>query len=393
MQLPWSGHLYRLSNFFYHQPQIALLACLFQMIVIRTKKDQTIQIKSGTEKRGNSYRIKRGEVEYSHTIYSKKYYTILREKNVELLKIDKDVIMTHNEKIDQIKIQPHILPVNPQRLYTNTIAIQVENYLIQIPLIWKKTELSIAGCRIRWICKKDRFQLTCQVMKSELPVKIEGKDLKFTDSNKIRLYHPVKKIENEGFFRLYDASGRSFISLNKLSRHEVMLLGWILDRNGLLVDQLNIRINSHQLFCSAQESGMVNTSFKINPNLNTICIVSRKMKLDIPIRKIENKSYLKYMSYLPSENKGSLVVIVDDELEININEIKRSFLEKLGFIPYITFRSEIKKGMNMPHSLIIGEKDTLYRLCEKNSFSRSSTLSISFPEGLDQLFKILAGLV
>jgi len=392
MQLPWSDQLYRLSNFFYNQSQIALLACLFEMIVIRTKKDQTIQVKSGSGKRGNTQSIRRGKIEYFHTCYSKNNYTTVREKNVEILKIDKDVIVIHSEKMDQIAIQPHILPINLKSLHALTISIQVGNYLLQVPLLWKKAELSIAGCRIRWIYKKDRFQLTCHLMKPGSQVKIDGKDINFTDSNKIRLYHPVNKIENEGFFRLFDVSGRSFISINSISPKEVMLLGWMQDRHGLLVDRLNICLNSHQIFCSAQSSGLINASFDINPKLKTIGLTSRKINQDIPIRKIDNRSYLKYMSYLHSENKGTLIVVVDDELKIQMKEIQDLFIKNLGFIPYIIYQSEIKMKMNIPHIIYIGEKDTLYRFYEKSSFSKTSILSISSPGGIQQLFKILTGL-
>ncbi len=393
MQLPWGNELYRLSNFFYQEPQIAVLAYLFQLMIIRTGEDNTIQISPGPGSGGNVKTLKRGEKEYRHTRYGKIRFTSLREKNVELLKIDKEVILNHNETLDQIAIKPNIIPIELKSLRTNNISIQINKSIYQVPLIWKKAELSIPGCRIRWIFKKDRFQLTCQADKSIPTVKIDKEVINLKNTQKAKYYHPVGKSENKGVFKLLDISGRSYILNQDISETTVQIIGWIQDRYGLLVDNLNIRINSHQILCRVQESGIFNKSFSISPNLDSIGIVSKKMYKNIPIRKIENRINIKLMTYFPRENKGTFLVVLNDEFKIRKDEIQHLFLEYLGFIPFILYKSEIKKRLNTDHLVLIEEIDTLYKFEEINTFSKSSLLSIGYPDGIKNLFKILSGQV
>ncbi len=393
MQLPWGNELYRLSNFFYQEPQIALLAYLFQLLIVRTGKDNTIQISPGPGSGGNVKTLKRGETEYRHTRFGKIRFTSLREENVELLKIDKEVILNHNETLDQIAIKPNIIPIELKSLRTNNISIQINKSIYQVPLIWKKAELSIPGCRIRWIFKKDRFQLTCQADKSIPTVKIDKEVVNLKNTQKAKYYHPVGKSENTGVFKLLDISGRSYFLNQDISETTAHIIGWIQDRHGLLVDYLNIRINSHQILCRVQESGIFNKSFSIPPNLDSIGIVSKKMYKIIPIRKIENRVNIKLMTYFPRENKGTFLVVLNDEFKIRKDEIQHLFLEYLGFIPFILYKSDIKKRLNTDHLVIIGEIDTLYKFEEVSTFSKSSLLSIGYPDGIKNLFKILSGQV
>ena len=369
MRLPWSNELYRLSNFFYQEPQIAVLAYLFQLMIIRTREDNTIQIFPGPESGGNVKTLKRGVKEYRHTRFGKIHFTSLREENVELLKIDKEVILNHNETLDQIAIKPNIMPIELKSLRTNNISIQINKSIYQVPLIWKKAELSIPGCRIRWIFKKDRFQLTIQADKSMPTVKINKEVINLKNTQKAKYYHIVGRSENTGVLKLLDISGRSYFLNQDISEPTAQIIGWIQDRHGLLVDNLNIRFNSHQILCRVQESGILNKSFNISPNLDSIGVVSKKMYKNIPIRKIENRVNIKLMTYFPRENKGTFLVVLNDELKIRKDEIQHLFLEYLGFIPFILYKSEIKKRLNTDHLVLIGEIDTLYKFEELSTFS------------------------
>ncbi len=393
MQLPWSNELYRLSNFFYQEPQIAVLAYLFQLMIVRTGEDNTIQIFPGSESGGNIKTLKRGEKEYRHTRFGKIHFTSLREKNVELLKIDKEVILNHNETLDQIAIKPNIMPIELKSLRPNNISIQINKRMYQVPLIWKKAELSIPGCRIRWIFKKDRFQLTIQADKSIPTVKINKEVVNLKKTQKAKYYHIVGRSENTAVLKLLDISGRSYFLNQDISETTAQIIGWIQDRHGLLVDNFNIRINSHQILCRIQESGIFNKSFSISPNLDSIGIVSKKMYKNIPIRKIENRVNIKLLTYFPRESKGTFLVVLNDELKIRKDEIQHLFLEYLGFIPFILYKSEIKKRLNTNHLVLIGEIDTLYKYEELSTFSKSPLLSIGYPDGIKNLFKILSGQV
>jgi hypothetical protein len=390
MQLPWSMDLYRLSNFFFHEPQIALLAYLFQIMMVRIGEENTIRVAPGPGFVGNVKYMKRGDSEYRYTRFGAVHFTSLHKKNVPLFKFNKEVIVHHDQTLNQITIKPHILPVDINHLRSNNISIRFKAKIYQIPLVWKKAELSLPGCRIRWIFKKDRFQLTCQPDKSSTPIKIDEKVINLSNSKKVKYYHPIRKSEITAVCKLLDISGRSYFLNQKNSGTSAQLIGWIQDRYGLLVDSLNIRISSHQIPYSEQESGIIKQSFNIPAKLDTIEILSKKLVREIPIRKIENRVYQKLMNYSPGESRSILLIILNDQLKIHKEEIQRLIFDHLGFIPLIIYKSEIKKKLNTDYILLIDEKDTLYTFENKTTFFNLSVLSISYPEGIRKLYQILS---
>jgi hypothetical protein len=339
----------------------------------------------------NMKTLRRKEIEYRHTQFGKLNFTTLYEKNVLLIKIDKEIILDHNESLDQIKIIPNILPIGLKDLQRNNISIQLDERVFEIPLIWKKAELSLPGCRIRWIFKKDRFQLTCQAKKSVSLLKMGNDVVEFKGSQKVKYYYPVKISDNNSVLKLYDISGRSFILNHKITNKEVQLVGWIQDRNGLLAEYFNILNNSHQILCRNKDSGIVNVSFKITPTREKIEIILKKMHMEVPVRRITNRTSVRLLTYLPQQDRGFLVTIIDDETDIESGKIQHSFLEYLGFIPLVLNKSEMKKRLKMTHIIFISAKKTMYEFQEKNNFSKSSILSVRYPDGIINLFKILSG--
>jgi len=389
MHLPWAIELYRLSDFFYQNPQMALLAYLFQFLMIRNGGNNTTQIYSGPVAGGNVKKLRRAKTEYSFTRFTNTRYTTLCEGKTELLKIDKDVILNHNDKIDHIAIIPNIIPFDLKSLRTNNISIETDKCVYQVPLIWKKAEFSIPGCRIRWTFKKDRFQLTCQANKSITEIKIDNDVIDLATTRKARYYHQVKKSEYGGVFRLYDISGRSFLIIQERVKGNAQIIGWIQDRNGLLVDNLNIQINSRQIFCRYPESGLFHKSVTVSQDLDNIKVLAKKIHLNIPIKMVDNKSNIKLIRYSPIEDKGTIIVVIDDEFQTRKTEIQQQFLECLGFIPFILNRSEIKKSLITSPLIFIGNIDSPDKLKEKNKFSGVSLLTISTPDEIIKLFGIL----
>jgi len=392
MQLPWSEQLYKMSNSFFHEPQIALLASLFQIAILKVGKDDKVRVIPGSGQTGNVGSVSRGDIKYAYTRFSSSHFTIITKNNAELFKINKRVILSHNKNLDQLTITPPLQPVNLDRLHTNSISIQIDNLTVNIPLLWKNSELTFPGCRIRWIFKKDRFQFTCQAKKPGINLKIDNHIIDFSHSNHTRYYHPVKKLKQESCLNLYDCLGRSYIMEQKSPQEKINLVGWIQDPYGLFVEKYNLVIYSHHIPFVANQSGLINTSLDINTKLDRIGVISKKRAENIPIRKITSSLKIKLMTYLDTASRGTLVIVIDDELKINKEESEKLFISTLGFIPLIYYRSEMKKKINLPFLIFIGEKESLSRIREVKGLSNSSVLSIKYPEGIIHLFKILSDL-
>jgi hypothetical protein len=390
MRLPWSEQLYKLSHNFIQVPQIALLACLFQMAILKTGKDNMVRIIPGSGHIGNVGTLRRGDLGYAYTRFGKVHFSALENKNVEIFKINKKVILSHNRNLDQLTITPDLPTAKLDKLHNNSIVIQIDKTVIQVPLLWNKSEILLPGCRIRWIFKKDRFQFTCQAKRSGLKLKINNQSIDFSHSNHVHYYHPIKKSVHESAFSLFDRLGRSYIMNWPASQEKVNLIGWMQDRYGLLVEKYNLGINSHQMPNIVNESGLINVFFDIYSSRDKIRIVSKKRAENIPITKITNGRKLKLMSYLHTESKGSLVVVIDDELKIQKRDLEKLFLSTIGFSPLTYYESEIKKKINNPFLIFVGGKDSISQIRVIKSISKSSILSIGYPDGILCLNKILS---
>jgi len=390
MQLPWHADLYRLCNLFYNEPQIALLAFVYQLVILQYGENDTVQISPGSASVGNVKILKSGDTEYQYTRFGDVRFTSVKRHTVEIVKIDKEVIINHDKTYQNISIKPNIPPFRLNRLRTNQILIQVDNKFYQVPLVWKKTDLSIPGCRIRWIFKKDRFQFTCQPNKFCKSLKIDNNEINITDTKKIKYYHPVDKSGDTAAIRLYDISGRSFFLDQDLPAYQAQIVGWIQDRYGLFVNGFNIRLNAHQIPCKVEPSGKIRQSFAISSKLESIGIGTRKALHPVQIGKINYRPYGNLMRYSHRAGKSILLIIVDDKLNIRKSEIQQRFMEYLGFPPLVMYKSETKINFKTPYMICIDKSEDRHKSKTSSSNSNLSFLSLSFPEGIQNLFKILS---
>jgi hypothetical protein len=390
MRMPWSDELYRISGNFYHLPQIGLLACIMQIGMIKKELNKTIRFIPGSGFKGNRVIIRRDKVEYSQSRYGTVCFTRLTEQEVELVKINKRVIITHNPNLDQIKIMPLFMPLSLNHFRRNLITFRIDDRLVHVPLVWKKAEITLSGCRIRWIFKKDRFQFTCQTNQSDKALKINDEKIDFSQSKQAKYYYSGKKSENKSGLKVFDNLGRSFILGHKTSKKEARLIGWIQDRYGLLVEKYNISFNTHQNLRTTDESGWINTSVELPTYISDIAIISKKMSETISIRKITNGFKLKLIDYLPSKRKGAFVIVIDDQLNIQRSAVQGLCLEEFGFIPITIYKSEIKNGKHLPLMIRLTKKDSLYQFGLDKRLSRSAILFVRYPEGITDMFYILS---
>jgi len=389
LKLPWSQDLYLLSNSFCEEPQIAILAHLNQLIIILDDKKNTIKVIPGPVIAGNVKSLRRGGADFCYTNFGNKYFTSLYQENTELIRIDKEVILLLNQTQNTITVKPNIIPLELNRFYNNDISIQLNNKKYKIPLIWKKAELSLQDCRIRWIFKKDRFQITIHSSKSLSSIKIEDKVVDLTDE-KITYYHSIVNSVNTAVIKLLDISGRSYILNRDNSKNTVQLIGWIQDRHGLFVDRYNIRLNYRQILSRPQESGHIRRSFSLPSKFDRVAIFSKKIYQDIPIKRIKNMAFRNLMLCSPHEGNSMILAVLNDKLKNQKTDIEHLFFDLLGFIPFILYKSETTKGLNNQYVVHIDPTDTRYKSENNSDYSKSFGLSLSYPEGLKTLFDLVS---
>ena len=103
------------------------------------------------------------------------------------------------------------------------------------------------------------------------------------------------------------------------------------------------------------------------------------------------KSQVDINYYQHGEGKGTLVVIIDDGINVQKQEVEKSFSSKLGFSPLIYYRSEIKKKLGYQFLIFIGKTESGSQFHEIKGLTKSPVLSISYPDGISDLYEILTG--
>jgi len=390
MQLPWADLLYRLANYFFHIPQLALLGCLFQIAILKTEKDRVIRYIPGSGVKGNVGILKRGEIEYSQTRFGRIIFTALSKKNIQLFKINKKVVLLHNRNLDQFTILPHLTAVNDIDMCPNPILVEIDDRFYHIPLVWKKGEITIPGCRIRWIFKKDRFQLTFHRNNSGSKIKIDDHIIDFTHANQVKFYYPVKKYENQSALQLYDERGRAVFIQNDVLTKEAILIGWLKDRNGLLTEKFNVCLKSRQISQSANESGFINTSFSLPADIDKIEIKSKNFTKNLPISKITDSAKVNLLNFHPWRSRGVILVVYDAKLGPIKKELEKYFHTNFGFTPLILSDEEMIKNYNFKLLLLIAEEKKLSKLQQKKAFSNSRIVPLRFPIDTKEFLRIFS---
>jgi hypothetical protein len=389
MQLPWSELLYVLCDQFNRQPLFALLACLNQIAVFKIEDNDSVQFIPGNGAIGNMGLIKREEIEYIQSTYNKISFTSITKKNIALVKINKKVTIVHNKDLDHLTILPAIQPYKGIKTFQNVVTIKVEQIVIEIPLLWKDAEVILPGCRIRWIFKKDRFQFTCQSKKHGINLKIDDQDIDFEKSSHVKHFYPVKTSKHISNFKLYDGSGKSYLLNDRSASQEAHLSGWELDRNGQFVTNYTIGVSSRHHPIVADPAGCIKREIKLNKHHDKIDIFSKKSKEIISINVIIDSVRIKIMKYHHGEGKGVLVMVLDDSLKNSRQEFEALCFSELGFLPFIVYKSEIKKKASLPHMIFVGPSDIQPQVSEIRGLSKSPMLSINYPDGLRRLYQIL----
>jgi hypothetical protein len=390
MQLPWAGLLHQLANSFYHIPQLALLSYLFQIAMLKIEDNRSIKFIPGPGIKGNVGIVKRADIEYRQTRFGKVQFTSLSKQNSQFIKINKRVVLVHNRKLDHFTLVPHLISVSDRDLFHNPIVVEVDARFYQIPLVWKKAEITLPGCRIRWILKKERFQLTCNVKSSVSSLKIDDHVIDITHSNHVKFYYPVKKTDRKGIIQLYDDRGRSFVMQNDLSTKKVFLLGWLEDRYGLIAEKFNICIKSRQIPQSANESGFINTSFSLPADVDKIEVKSKHLSNIVYIYRIIDTVKVKLLTFHPLLSKGIILVVYDDKLGPIKKELEQFFHSTFGFTPLILSSEQITKSHNIKIMILVGEEKNLSQLQKKKAFANSLILPLRFPINTREFLRILS---
>ncbi len=386
LRLPWSLLLLNKCNQFKKNPEFEFLSYLYQLLQIKIIRNKVVCVKTGTRNPGNFIQINRGNKFIRFTRFGQKIYSSLSIDKLLVIKVDKEVFLKFDEENHKLEVLPDVSGYLYDNLHINKIILRVDNYLLHVPLLWKKSEIHHKDLRLKWILKKKRFQISCAKGQIDGRVELNDQKLEFNQSRWLKIYQSIKSTNPRIGLSVLDREGRSYFLTNKKSQ-ECWVIGWIQNHYGLLVDRCNFKTeNGRQWLLSGSESGRIEESVILFDGSGS-CMVNIKNYLAIiELRYLENSQLSKILLYSPSENKGHLLAVIDDVIYHKNDIIAELFIKSLGFCPLL-LSSETYKTYQSVNPVILVKEENAKPASLRNELNQlSTTYTLGFNENMEEIF-------
>ena len=265
---------------------------------------------------------------------NKTIYTKLRRKEI-LFSIDKRVRLGYTLSKQSLSVQPVLFRPPLKALETVTVQIKIDSVFVQIPLIWSRFEVTINRMRLKFLRKKDRFQVHMRGKKYTEAFHINNQKVQAFSGHYPVFYIPVVKSAAQTEAALFNGWGGVPIP-NKAA----FIHGWTLDAFQQLREDARLSVEAKKT------SGFVTLNH--NRPENEIAVKSgtefRLKNRYSPAYTLQAKageSYLNSFLYTPAELLQNRVRVYT---AANPQKTARLFYDALGFYPYVGPLSEAHPG-------------------------------------------------
>ncbi len=117
----------------------------------------------------------------------------------------------------------------------NLVNIRYNFKRLEIPLAWNHFQIECDGMRIKFLRKKNRYQLNISHIDPERKLEIDGQNVEARDSRDAKLYLPISKQNSKMEIKVLNGWG------SKASEgQQLFFSGWVVDVYGVLHQQLNL---------------------------------------------------------------------------------------------------------------------------------------------------------
>jgi hypothetical protein len=346
-RLPWGKKLLIRCNHFKSVPELEFLAFLNQLVQIRTSGKETITVKKGSLHGGNFIKFHRGKIAIHFSRFGKREFSGLTHDDMCICKMDKAITIQYDADTRCVHVLPDI-GINEYRISKeNILRLKANKYKINANLLWKKAELQHGDLRLRWILKKRRFQFTFRKKGEVIDLEVNDKKIKLLPSDRIKLYQSIRIIDPNAGFSIYDGEGRSFV-MNKNYPQDFMLVGWLQNQYGLLVNKINFKAGEGtSMLLSGPESGRFSHGLTLHGFSGHASVQIKKHIAQIETPVLSDPRQLKILNFSAVASGGHLLTILEPAMLKKKDSVRLLFIKEFGFSPeLISFKefSSIKRG-------------------------------------------------
>ncbi|MCD6375968.1 MAG: hypothetical protein J7L94_10610, partial [Caldisericaceae bacterium] len=325
-----------------------------------------------------------GRLQIAYHRFGKSIFSVFSDIFQDLkVKLDKQVQWHFEPKQNLLTIQPVLIKPPLIDPVFNFTQIQIDHFRIKLPLIWEQFTLQVNGIRLKWIRKKKRFQLSIKIPKQfkgqvsvdQLPVNCDNVYTKY--------YFPIPVKKTEWHVSLNDDRGVRLQKPQAIS-NSLHVSGTALDVRGILHDTFNFKLENSKR--NRQVIGQ-------KPEMNPLFINKRLLKFDLTARRCQPFTgqiedfdlFLKNFFNTPAARLIHQLMIWTFEHN-DVDQLKRTFLDILGFIPKIIGTSPEKfnptaETLNLLISLnameeVVGNYQN-FKVMQRKNYSRAKYLWIN----------------
>ena len=235
-----------------------------------------------------------------------------------------------------IYLQPSLFrpPVNLPSW--RTVEIEFLENKIVFPLIWEQVTLKLNNCRLKFLRKKNRFQITVKNPNPQNRLSINGKIVALRDDRYARIYLPIKKTESKTVIAAYSLSGGRLKALPP-EMNALTLRGIAYDVFGILKEEFRVRFNNSRRNHGIKVNRLTADVLNVPTSPVTMTVTCRKCSPTEIVLNKEN-SFWHAFKTIPAERLvNELKIWVENGAKIEADALAKLVSERLGWLPEIEF--------------------------------------------------------
>jgi hypothetical protein len=274
---------------------------------------------------------------YEYTKFSKIAYSKVDINSNNSFKINKLCRIKIESKNKNISIYPWLYKGKIKLNGQGYSKIVVDDYTINFPLVWQQGFFEFKYLKLKWLLKKNRFQITLHSSK---------KRRIYINNNPIDLIHGKKNIhyieipqENPQLhLLLFNNRGGTKFSQNLQHMNPILISGFGYTKFGIITDNIlySENIKKHHLFLKntlCNDVKMITT----DKNIQKIKFYTKHTMQCINISYFDN-NFIDNFVHLNFRNRNKLLLKIDYKFSKYLKIILTFFEKNLGFQPeYILF--------------------------------------------------------
>ncbi len=264
-----------------------------------------------------------------------KYLTKLSfDEESHFFNIDKNVVISYRVtekilKVDALIYHPPIKPIS-----FKTVEIEIKGIILLIPLIWRRFTIKLNSCRIKFILKKKKWQLSFKLDENVKNIFIDKKKVNINNKRYFTILINNKREQSISELCFTDNFCIPLSAVSKINK-PIFLRGIGLDRNGTLLEKFNLLKNNSKKSLSVYSNKYISESInQAEPTINYIVTAS---KFNSEKKFINNESgIISAIRYTPTAIlKHKLVILTNNSDKNMIKMINNMFFNYLNFYPII----------------------------------------------------------